>query len=273
MVIGWGDDEAVQLAEVPLCTSATKLIDRKPSRRRGRDLEANSSSTTTRLATRARWPSRRRLGRARCRSSGPRPRQQPDWRRGRGGLAEAFGKGALPKGCASAGAGRERLSRGPLQGIVCPITLVRSHSSNPNTSSSRSPNNDTHTQARDAFLTTLNRTQASTVWSQIIPLRPYRAPLILPGALLCPDVPFRARERAPSSRELLQDPSHASVPSDRPSRAYQLVCGVTGPHCDLCSVLLWCCVGSRRHSPSNQPGFSGSLLPTSICWESCCEVT
>ena len=67
--VGWGDDEAVQLAEVlPLCTSATELNSAAiRSRIVAKALAAAfaegampkleySASTPTRLATRARWP-------------------------------------------------------------------------------------------------------------------------------------------------------------------------------------------------------------------------
>ena len=80
--IGWGDDEVVQLAEVlPLCTSATEL-----------NLDNNKN-----ISDLGQRPLRRRLPRARCRSSRDSPSTQPDWRRGpgpRGGGWEGRAAGA-----------------------------------------------------------------------------------------------------------------------------------------------------------------------------------
>ena len=73
--VGWGADEAVQLAEVlPLCTSATAL-----------NLGYNKISA--RGAKTA-----RRLPRARCRARETLPQKQPDWRQGRGGPRRRLGR-------------------------------------------------------------------------------------------------------------------------------------------------------------------------------------
>ena len=104
--VGWGDDEAVQLAEVlPLCTSATvlNLYNNKISDRGAKALAAAFAEGAMPkleellLHQQPDW----RRGRGGPRGGGweGRAAEGPprDWRRGRGGPAEAFGKGALPK--------------------------------------------------------------------------------------------------------------------------------------------------------------------------------
>ena len=109
--VGWGDDEAVQLAEVlPLCTSATELwlFDNKISDRGAKALAAAFAEGAMPKLEKL-WPPlqpdwRRgrgersgRLGRARCRAQelGLFGNQIGD--EGAVALAEAVGKGALPE--------------------------------------------------------------------------------------------------------------------------------------------------------------------------------
>ena len=72
----------MQLAEVlPLCTSATKL-----------DLQHNGN-----ISDRGAKALAAAFAEGAMPSSRDSTSRQPDWRRGRGGLAEAVGKGALPR--------------------------------------------------------------------------------------------------------------------------------------------------------------------------------